>query len=504
MCSCGSLRGNDVARGLDRRLFGLMVREELRLHKSVIGPFGSSFFPAMIFLFSVVLAVTFPRLGSLDLPTVLLMLHVAALLFGLSVGALGRIGEEVMTRRLGSVSLILGLPQTQPLSFRRAMAIFYLKDATYYVLYAILPIVAGIAVSAPLTGVPLGSVGLLGFSLFLAFMIGMSVSFLASIAWTRSRPATLAAALATLALVLLVWPLNVLAAGAVLLPLGFWAHKEAVYLVASALLALLLSVSGIVFTKERFETRARAYKSALLSTERTFAFARARRTLVAKEWLELRRSGGLGAVVGGFLGPLVAVYVLAWIFRAGIGVPITFNVVFYGAMVGFLGVMVWSWLTNVETNEFLDEQPVTLGEVIRAKLVLYFLLTTAISYAYVIAIGLLDGQADLLPVALLVAAATTAYVAGVVARLTGIWTNTMLFDARVLVKFAAAVIPPLVTVAILSFVVGSDPWQATILLAALSLGLLGAAKLLLDAVGRRWEREPFSRPTHGGREPSES
>ncbi len=493
-----------MARGLDRRLFGLMFREEIRLQKSFIGPIGSSFFPAVIFLFSVVLAVTFPRLQGLELPTVLLMLHVGALVYGLSVGALGRIGEEAMTRRLGQVSMILRLPQTQPLSFRRAIGLFFFKDAAYYVLYAILPIVAGIAVGAPLAGVPFASVGFLGLTLFLAFMIGMSLSFLVSVASTRSRSATLAVALVALALVLFVWPLGVLPAGMVLLPLGFWMRKEPIYLVGSALLALLLSGGGILWTKERFEARSRAYVSALLPTERTFAFMGARRILVAKEWLELRRSGGLGAVVGGFLGPLVAVYVLAWIFRAGIGVPITFNVVFYGVMVGFLGVMVWSWLTNVEPNEFLNVQPVTLGDVIRAKLVLYFLLTTGISYAYVIAIGLLGGEAVLLPVALLVAAATTVYVAGVTARLTGIWTNTMLFDARVLGKFAAAVIPPLVAVAILSFLMGSNPWWAAALLVALSLGLFAAARFLLDGVGPRWAQESFSLPARAAQKPSVS
>ncbi len=75
-------------------------------------------------------------------------------------------------------------------------------------------------------------------------------------------------------------------------------------------------------------------------------------------------------------------------------------------------------------------------------MILYFLLTAVVSFSYVVVIGFMNGEYTLLPLSLLIAGATTVYVAGVIARLTGIWTNTMLFDSRVLAKFAGAVVPP--------------------------------------------------------------
>jgi hypothetical protein len=478
-----------------------MFKEELRLHRSFVGSIGSGFFPVMIFILSVVLAVTFSRFKGIDVPTVLLMLHAGSVLYGLGVGALGRIGEQVMTRRLGQVNFLLALPYLQPVTFRRVMAIFYLKDATFYILYAIVPIVGGIAVGAPFANTSLVSVGLLGVTLFLAFMIGMSLSFLASTVSTRSRVMPLAGLLLVLGLVGLVWPLNVLTTGQILPPLGFWAEKNPLFLLLSAGMAFLLSAAAVLLTKERFEAKTRKYESALLPMESRFSFSGNLKTLVAKEWLELRRSGALGATVGGFLGPLLAIYMLAWIFRTGIGVPIEFNGIFYGGMVGFLGVMVYSWLTNIETNEFLNVQPVSLDWVIRAKLVLYFLLTAIISCSYVIIIGILNGQADLVPLSLLVAIATTFYVAGVTAGLTGLWTNTMLFDIRVLAKFGGAVIPPLVMVAILSFLVRSSPLLAWTLLVIESLVLLGVSRFLLRAVGAKWRWAVFS-PTGPATAPS--
>jgi len=213
---------------------------------------------------------------------------------------------------------------------------------------------------------------------------------------------------------------------------------------------------------------------------------------VAKEWIELRRSGTLGAVVLEYLAPLLAIYLLAWIFRTGMGVPIQFNTIFYGGMVGFLGVMVYSWLTNLEPNEFMNAQPATVDQVIRAKLVLYFILTTIASFSYVIAISILNGEFALLPLALLVALATTTYVAGVITRLTGIWTNTMLFDARVLAKFAGAVVPPLIIVMIASFTIGGAPWIAAAILLAESAALLFASRPLLRGMSVRWRTEHFS------------
>jgi hypothetical protein len=469
-----------------------MFKEELRLHRSFVGSIGSGFFPVMIFFLSVVLAVTFSRFKGIDVPTVLLMLHTGSVLYGLGVGALGRIGAQVMTRRLGQVNVLLALPSVQPISFSRVMAIFYLKDATFYILYAIVPIIGGIAVGAPFANASLTSVGLLGLTLFLAFTIGMSLSFLASTVSTRSRAVSAAGLLAVLGLVALVWPLKFLTAGQILPPLGFWADKNPWFLLVSAILAFLLSAAAVLLTKERFEAPIRKYESALLPTERRFSFSGPLKTLVAKEWLELRRSGALGAVVGGFLGPLLAIYMLAWIFRTGIGVPIEFNGVFYGGMVGFLGVMVYSWLTNIETNEFMNVQPVTPDQVIRAKLVLYFLLTAVISCSYVVVIGVLDGQLDLVPLSLLVAAATTVYVAGVTARLTGLWTNTMLFDVRVLAKFGGAIIPPLVLVAIVSFLIRSNPLLAWTSLLTESGVLLTISWFISRGVVLRWKQEMFS------------
>ncbi len=473
-------------------LFRAMLREEWRLHKSFVGAVGSGFFPVVIFLFSLVLSATSPvLLKKLDMAMVLLVLHLSAVLYGLGVGALARIGEQVMTRRLGQVNMLLQLPALQPISFRSVMGIFYVKDAVFYILYSIIPLVGGIAAAMPVTKITLAGVALLFVTVLLTFMMGMALSFLLSALSIRSTAAAGALALVIVALVVWAYPLGYLAPGQLLLPLGYWETHNLLYLFASLLLVLVLSAAAILAMKERFAPPERRYESVLLETERRFSFSKGLSTLVAKEWLELRRSGSLAPVFGGFLGPLLGIYAIIWLFRTGMGVPLDFNVVFYGGILGFLGLMTYSWLTNIEPNEFFNVQPVGVDEVIRAKLVLYFLLTTPVSLVYLVLIGCLNGEYGYLPIAALVGLSTTIYVAAVTGRMTGLRANTMLFDARVLGRFAAAIVPPLIIVELASFWLRSSPLAASVVLGALSVCLLLASRALLAGIRPRWGRSPF-------------
>lgn len=477
---------------VDKDLLVAMFKEEWRLHRSFVGAMGSSFFPVMIFVFSLVLAITAPViLKNIQVPTILLLLHVAALLYGLFVGALAKIGEQVMTRRLGQVNMLLQISQSQPISFKRVMAAFYIKDAIFYLLYSLIPLVGGIAVAAPLAHVSYGGVALLFLTMFLTFMMGMSLSFLLSAMATRSVPATGVMALALLVFFLGIWPLGVIPPGLFIMPLGFWEWHNILSLLVPACLMLLMSWGAVSLMRERYEVMSERYDEALLGTEESFAFTGGMKTLMAKEWLELRRSGSLSPVITGFLGPLLGIYMLLWILQSGMGLEIPINAVFYASMVGFLGVMTYSWLTNIEFNGFLNVQPVDVNMVIQAKLILYFLLTSGISIAYVIIIAFVSGDMDLIPVAVLVAAATNMYVVAVTAYLTGLKTNTMLFDPKVNARFAGSVIPPLILLVILSFWVRKASLLTMGLLAVISIVLMVAAWAIMRMVGPKWRAEPF-------------
>lgn len=478
---------------LDRRLFVSLLKEEWRLHQTLIGRVGSGLFPAFTFIMSTALAVGAATvLVNIDTATILLMLHVASVLYGFFVGSFGNIGEQVLNRRLGQLNVLLQLPQIFPISFKRVMALFFIKDALYYLLYSYVPLTVGIAVAAPLADVSLRSVALLGATMFITFMMGMGLSFLLSAMAVRSRRAAAISALALLGTISLVWPFRVLEPGQLLLPLGFWVGRDPMLLVASAFMAILLSSLAVLTVEERYKATQRIHVSRLLPTESRLKFTGDMSVLLAKEWMELLRSGALAQVMAGFIGLIVGVNFIIWLFEAGVGIPLPFNVVSYSGFVGLMGVMTYSWITSMESNEGLNAMPVTVDRVVAAKVVLNLLLTAGISAGYVVVIGLAKNEAALIPLGLLVAGGTSVYSVAVTARLTGLWTNTMFFDARVLTKFSAAVVPPLMAIELASIFMGIVTTISVYVTVVSSLIQILLSILIFRGVKGKWMEKTFS------------
>jgi hypothetical protein len=481
-----------VGQSLSLRLFKAMMKEEWRLHQSLVGPLGSGLFPAMIFVFTAFLAVVTPLLLSrMPTATILLMLHAASLAYGLFVGNFGSIGEHVMTRRLGQVSMIMQMPQTYPVSFRRMMAVFYAKDAVFYLLYSYIPLTLGIAVAAPMAGVSFTGVAMLGVTTLLAFMVGMGLSFTLSAVSVRSRPAGVALYAALAGVVAMIYPLGMIGPECLMPSLGYWASRDLQGIAAAAAASLLLASLGVALMKEKYEIRQSRYGDSLLSVDQLLGFMGGLSTLIAKEWIEVRRSGALGPVVFSFSGHLLAVYMMSWVFEKGVGVDLGFNVVFYSGFVGFMGVMTYSFITNLEHNEYLNVQPVSVDQVVKGKLAVYFALTAGVTALYVVGLGVMKHQMGLVPLGLLLAAATSVYVVGVTSYLTGLWTNTMFFDARIILKFCVAVVPPLIVAEIAALIMPIRS-AATYAVVAVSVILLLVSVPIMRGLERKWAEASFS------------
>ena len=478
---------------LDISILVSMIKEEWRLHKSVSGGLGSTFFPVLIFIMTALCALCAPLvLNNLPRLSIFLLLHVAALLYGFFVGGFGAIGENVMTRRLGQVNMLLQLPQTYPITFRRIMAIFFVKDTIFYIIYTFIPMIFGAGIVGSLIGFPISGILRLGATTFLAFFLGMGLSFVVSALAARSRRLGILASMVLVFLIVLVWPLGVLQPYQIITPLGYWVDRSLIWPLLSLALALVLSSFGVVLMKERFEPKQRRYKDSLLRTENWFRGFGDLKSLVAKEWLELTRSGSLSPAIGSYLLSLVAVYFIGWLFEKGFGIPIGFNVVFFSTVVGFLGVFTYSSLTSIEHNEYLNVMPVGVDSLVKAKLGIYFLITSGVTFAYVVLIGVLRGEIVLIIPGLLVAACNSIFVAAVIAYLTGLWTNTMFFSPKIILGFSIIVIP-LITVIELGVLL--MPWMgvfASSIIFSASLIELLVSVFLFRRLGRRWGSASFS------------
>ena len=478
---------------LSWHLFKSMIKEEWRLHASLLGGLGSGLFPFMIFLFTSLGAFITPYImGNIQLSTILLMLHTASVIYGVFVGGFGKIGEHVMTRRLGQVSMLLQLPQQYPVSFKHVMGVFYLKDSLFYLIYSYVPLVLGVSLTAPSAGVSPLSVLVLGVTMYLAFMLGMGLSFALSALSLKSRKTGFILTCIVLSLFLLCYPLNFIPIGYVIPSLGYWITKKLSYIVFSIAEAVLMASVGVYFMKERFELHEQRHDASLLGAEARLGYMGGLRTFVAKEWLELVRSNSLFPALTGFGGHLLAIYFISWLFQVGFEVSIDFNVVFYSGIVGFMGVMTYSFLTNIEHNEYLNVQPVSVDMVVKSKLMVYLLLTSGVAVGYVLLIGFLKGQLGMVPIGVMVALSTSLFVVAVTAYLTGLWTNTMFFGAKTILKFTVIVAPPLTVIEIASMILQFKPQLAVQIIYGFSLVLLFVAVLIYNRLENRWSDKSFS------------
>jgi hypothetical protein len=479
--------------GKHLRLVRLMISEELRLNASMIGRIQFLLFPAMILVFSLILALASEQLlVATSLDQMYVILHVLIFAYGLGVGGFALFGERIATRRFGQVSLLLQTPTLLPVSFRTIFLAFYVKDIIYYILYTIVPLVAGIALSIPITGFRVSSVLFLLLTLTLSFLLGISLSFSLSsiyVRWKWGFVALLGAVGALLAAAYLGDWFDITQ----LLPsLDLQRTADPIYLLISAVLVVGLSAFAVLTLKIRFGSVSRLYDVEMLHTSRSFKFAGGAGKLMAKDWIDLKRSRTLGAVAGAYVGPLLFLALLFWFVEGIMRVDIPINLIFYSAMIGFFSVSIYGWLNMLDAPAFLEVLPVRVSEMVRTKVLLLSLFALVLSTIFLIGLGIARSELDILPLALLVGYSSTAFIVCGTAYLTGLRTNSYLFDPRILAKFGLLCIPPLIAFVLLSFNYRADTGLFGTVIAGLCALLLCVAYLLYRGIERKWGRESFS------------
>ncbi|MFQ6061354.1 MAG: hypothetical protein ACE5KV_08725, partial [Thermoplasmata archaeon] len=228
--------------------------------------------------------------------------------------------------------------------------------------------------------------------------------------------------------------------------------------------------------------------------EKRIAFAGKYQALLSKELLDLGRSGTVTKMFFSFVTPLLFLSFTAWFIKTGLTLPVGFNTVFYGAMVGFFGVLLYSWLNNVDITDYYATLPVTVPQVIKAKLRAFVMMTLWISTVFVVLISWLNRDTTLLWLALPVMFIVSLYMVVMVAYLTGLRTNSFLFDPGVLVKFSIMAILPDLCLTILSFTL-MVPGQLLFSIAGILLVcviLIGTTWLLYRGIDQKWSRTEFS------------
>ena len=463
-------------RVLKNPLFIAMMKEEWRIHSTMFGSAGFALFPLLILAFAAAGALLWPFFSDVLPPaSAVALLHGGYLLAGMSVGAFGLFGREVMNRRFGQASLIAYSSRSLPVSEEAILTAFLLKDTVYYLFFWVFPFVAGLAAAAPWIGLPLPSVLRLLATLSLAFLLGLSLVFLLSTVYAHSPRALLA--LFIVAAVGAAVSVRSLGTGlaALLPPLGLYYQPSALLLAEALLLIVVPCALSVRFMKVEYREETRRFPRTLDGLAARLAWLPDPH-LVAKDALDLSRSeGGAGKVVFSFLFPVMFIWIALFVLHRFI--PMISPLMAFAILLGVVSSTIYNWVTEFDLFASYAFLPVGVGTVIRGKLESYGLLNL-VSLAILVAAGLGTGQADLLFPAVLTFASLSFYAVAVTVYVGGLSPSVMLYNAKVYLPYLGLIVPALLALLFLSL---PNPWFALA-----SLALVPAGAFVLGKAFAKW------------------
>jgi hypothetical protein len=457
-------------------VFRWMVLEEWRLHSDLFGGARFGAFPLAIAALTGLATWLLGATGT-DTETVASGLVALVAFFGLQVGTIGLVGRDALRDVLGDVTLLIFSARTLPLSFRRLLATFLVKDVCYYAALVLTPAVAGYGLVAVLTGGSVASVALLWVAVVAAFAFGASLS-LTLIAVASRAKAALLAVVAVGTITVAVGGLDPVA----YTPYAIYAEPGPATLVQGLVPTALLAVAGVLLfdpgTDGGDGGGSRLFDGLFTAVDDPLA----RRSLLA-----VARSSGSVSKVAFSMGVLVVVTaLLLGQVTLATGIQPHSGIAF-GTLLGLGAFTTYSWVTQFDDPREYLRFPVAYGQVFRSlrRAYLALSLSTGVAYLAVAAIWFPVGR---LAVGVLVLPGVAVYVFGVTAFVTGLSPNELLFDTPLFLAFGAALatlaIPLLV--AALAVPVAPRLIPAGSVVLSTGAGLLGA--WLTRRAGPRWDR----------------
>jgi hypothetical protein len=235
------------------------------------------------------------------------------------------------------------------------------------------------------------------------------------------------------------------------------------------------------------------YKERLAEYTKKFEWAKWMSTpvIVSKERIDLQRSQTGTKMFFSFAFPLGILTFMNWFIDKGLPVQIDFNTIFYGVMIGFFGTMLYSWLNTIDNPNFYSTLPVTVSDVIRARLVLFLTITWWIPLLFMTLIAYMSSEMNLLPIGIVVMIAVGIYIVNYTAWTTGLRTNSALFDAIIFIKFFFVSVPPMIAMTILSLAINHKPSVILIALATICGFLSLMSIFFYNKIETKWKTEAF-------------
>jgi hypothetical protein len=451
-------------------------------------------------------------------------LHLPLLMFSLGMGTFAFMGKDAIVHRSGTKNFLLAAPALQPLPNSVAHFAYFVKDLLFYVMLILTPVIFGMALGILIDNYTSVNTPLLWSSLpwtWIAMITtlaqGLAVSFLASSLWMRGRPYTIVGPVLIVAIGIAVG-LGKVDANYFLWGLAAQTTQSFTFVIIGLGSSVIIGLIASALITDDFDV-AVVEKGDLLGpiyNRLGFLGKGELRLIVAKEFVDLFRSGAIKKMTVSYAIPLAVLLGMAWLVDFA-EAPIPINLLSYAPFLGFFGFNFYSWLTILDSPDFMNGLPLRVPQLIRAKVVVYFLATSWISLIFIVTMAWrLDEWANL-PTSIVVMFANSIYIVALTAFLMGLRPNRAIFDASVMVWFWIGSVIPLLALFLLSFTQGDvslygNWWERTsqdglaataqiydqsvvqqgfMGMLTVSLLLLIASALLWKLVDNRWRTAPF-------------
>ncbi|MFP4402232.1 MAG: hypothetical protein ACLFPL_03280 [Candidatus Nanoarchaeia archaeon] len=427
------------------KLLKYFLIEELRLHTNLYKSHSFFTYPIVLFLFFLGLTISSILLYDTYYPVVigntLIYLFFAA---GLMSGAFGLYAKDYLERKFGDFNRLFSNTQIMPIPLKKTFLVFAISDSIFYTFWFIIPSLLGFLIGVSTQGFSiLFGIRLIISSLML-FLLGLFSMFFISILYERSKQLFMLYGF-ILGLVLSIF----LIYSQQFFIEAYYLRGDVFGLITTLLLLIILIIISYYSVGDSLVTNTSSTRSVS-----SYQFPQSFNPHIFKDYIDLKRTGGLlGKPLFTVLIPSVLLlYVFSTIeFLAQLGV----NVLFFSIILATLSTQLLNSLIVSDDFRYYRFLPVQLGEYIRSKMKLSFIICFLIGSLVLLCYCLHTNQFDLLAQGLIILFSLLIYNFNLSFYLTGLEPNERLMQTSVFLLYFLFFFPVLLSTILIFLLLNS-------------------------------------------------
>lgn len=375
------------------QLFKWFVKEEVREFSTLFGKKRLASFPFVILMFSLIIGASLP-VFDINLRTAGNIYHLMVVLIGIQMGNIGFEARDRLDDVMGEGSRILYSSRTLPIKEKTLVSVFLIKDAIFYSVVFLLPIVVGSTLGIAITPIESASVtssiGVLGtmylyLTTFVSFILGVSIGFFVTTIDVKRKQGVAAIILLLISLSVLISQTN--------LQLSYLNSIERpLLLMVMTSISLVLSGLGILQFKLGSDSPLdKEYDSIYSKVSDKLSVKERYSYVVIKTVMDIKRSAGgfwkiifsTGTIaVSGFF--LFSVVDQFFVTRGHPEIALA-------SLISLIAYPVYTVIFRYDNIKTYSHLPITDKEVYKSKAVLYTIISITAGMSFYIPISYIEG-----------------------------------------------------------------------------------------------------------------